>query len=211
MQLRRFVVFVDIGIAVMVLVALLLPAREMFASTAHKGSAADQFALALAEARALAHPDDGAAIAELSSRLGAAGFKDWAVEAAVRGSEHAKQSPTRWRALLAASVAFTDRIDVVPALDYVNRAVSSCEDHRSACPTWEQVRMEQYQRHLDAGVKSGIDPRRGPEAAKAFREAGERGLRQIYVGGHTGERPLAPPSGSAGPSGGSNATGSATP
>jgi hypothetical protein len=197
MQLRRFVGFVDIGIAVMVLVALLLPAREMFASTAYKASEADQFALALAEARTLAHPDDGAAIDQLSRKLGAAGFKDWAIEAALRGSERAKASPTRWRALLATSVAFTDRIDVVPALDYVNRAVSACEDHRPACPTWEQVRMEQYQRHLDAGVKSGIDPRRGPAAAKAFRQAGEAGLRQIYVGGHTGERPVTPPEASA--------------
>jgi hypothetical protein len=194
MQLRRFVGFVDIGIAVMVLVALLLPAREMFASPAFKGSEPEQFALALAEARTLARPDDGAAISELSRRLGSAGFKDWAVETALRGSERAKPSPTRWRALLATSVAFADRIDVVPALDYVNRALSACEDHRAACPTWEQVRMDQYQRHLDAGVKSGIDPRRGPAAARAFRQAGEAGLRQIYVGGRSGERPPSAPS-----------------
>jgi len=204
MQLRRFVGFVDIGIAVMVLFALLLPAREMFASAASKGTEAQQFGLALAEARTLAHPDDGAAVSELARRLGAAGFKDWAVEVALHGGERARQSPTRWRALLAASVAFTDRIDVVPALDYANRAIASCEDHRPACPTWEQVRMEQYQRHLDAGVKSGIDPRRGPEAAKAFRQAGEAGLRQIYVGGHTGERPIAAPATGSG-------SGSATP
>ncbi len=205
MQLRRFVGFVDIGIAVMVLVALLLPAREMFASAAFKGTEEEHLALALAEARTLARPDDGAAISDLSRRLGAAGFKDWAVEAALRGGERAKPSPTRWRALLAASVAFADRIDVVPALDYVNRAVSACEDHRAACPTWEQVRMEQYQRHLDAGVKSGIDPRRGPAAAKAFRQAGEAGLRQIYVGGRTSERPLAPAAGSAAPVGSGSA------
>ena len=30
--------------------------------------------------------------------------------------------------------------------------------------------MKLYQQHLDAGVKSGIDPRRGPEAAKAYIE-----------------------------------------
>jgi len=195
MQVRRFVGIVDIGIAAVILVAILLPPREMLASAAHNGTEAEQFALALAEARTMARPDDGAAIDDLSRRLGTAGWKDWAIEAAIRGSERAKQSPTRWRALLAASVAYVDRLDVVPALDYANRALSACEDHEAACPSWEQVRMKLYQQHLDAGVKSGIDPRRGPEAAKAFRRAGESGLRQIHLGGHDGDRANPAPSG----------------
>ena len=200
MQLSRFVGLVDLAVATVVVVMIVLPPREMYASAAQKGTTADQFALALAEARTMAHPDDGAAVDELSRRLGAAGFKDWAIEAAVRGSERAPSSPTRWRALLATSVAFVDRLDVVPALDYANRALSACEasgdagDGRPpACPSWEQVRMTLYQQHLDAGVKSGIDPRRGPEAAKAFRHAGESALRQIHVGGHDLERGSATP------------------
>lgn len=183
MQLRRFVGFVDIGIAVVVLFVLLLPAREMLASAAYQSAEADQFALSLAEARTLAHPDDGAATAELARRLGAAGFKDWAIESAQRASERAVGSPTRWRALLAASIALTDRLDVVPALDYANRALAACDAAGEACPSWEQARMRMYQAQLDAGVKSGIDPHRGPESVKAFRRAGESGLRQIYVGG----------------------------
>ena len=38
-----------------------------------------------------------------------------------------------------------------------------------------------------AGVKSGIDPRRGPEAAQAFRRAAETALRQIRLGGRGAE------------------------
>jgi hypothetical protein len=193
MQLSRFVGIIDLSVVTVVLVTLVLPAREMFASSAHRGTETEQFALALAEARTIAHPEDGAAIDELSRRLGVAGEKDWAIEIAVRGSERAKQSPTRWRALLAASVAFVDRLDVVPALDYVNRALSVCEDHTSSCPSWEQVRMKLYQEHLDAGVKSGFDPHRGPEAARAFRHAGESALRQIHLGGHDVERGSATP------------------
>lgn len=183
MQLSRFVGLIDLGVATIVLVMIGLPAREMYASAAQKGSLAEQFSLALAEARTMAHPDDGAATDALSRRLGAAGFKDWAIEAAVRGSERAKQSPTRWRALLATSVAFVDRLDVVPALDYANRALSACGDQPVSCPSWERVRMELYQQHLAGGVKSGIDPRRGPAAAKAFRHAGESALHQIHLGG----------------------------
>jgi hypothetical protein len=205
MQLQRFVGLVDLGVATIVVVTLVLPAREMYAGPAHKASAADQFALALAEAQTMAHPDDGAAVDELSRRLDAAGFKDWAIETAIAGSERTKQSPTRWRALLAASVAFVERLDVVPALDYANRALAACEEQQTACPRWEQIRMNLYQQNLDAGVKSGIDPHRGPEAAKAFRRASEGALRQVHLGGHDTERGSATPA----PTSGNAPTGSA--
>jgi hypothetical protein len=207
MQLSRYVGTVDLGVAALVLVYLVIPAREMYASSVPTGAQTEQFAVALAEARTIAHPDDGAAIDELSRRLGAEGDKDWAIEIAVRGSERARQSPSRWRALLASSVAFVDRLDVVPALDYANRALVACDDHQQACPSWEQIRMKLYQQHLDAGVKSGIDPRRGPEAAKAFRHAGESALRQIHLGGHDLERGSATPA----PGPGSGASGNNTP
>jgi hypothetical protein len=208
MQLRRLVGFVDIGIAIVTLVALVLPPREMFAAAAYKATASEQLALALAEARTMAHPDDGAGIDELAHRLGVAGFKDWAVEAAVRGSARAQRSPTRWRALQAASVAYDHRREVVPALDYVNRALSACEavdgqrvGLAPACPGWEQVQMRIHQQQLEAGVASGIDPRRGPEAERAFRRAEDSTLRQIHLGGSRDvERGAAPsPGGSAAP------------
>lgn len=185
MQPQRLVGLVDLGVATVVIVTLVLPAREMYAGSAHKAPEPEQFALALAEARTMAHPGDGGAVDELTRRLGAAGFKDWAIEAAVRGSERAKPSPTYWRALLAASVACVDRLDVVPALDYANRALAACDAPEAACPSWERIRMQLYQQNLDAGVRSGIDPHRGPEAAKAFRRAGEGALRQIHLGGAT--------------------------
>jgi hypothetical protein len=198
MQLRRFVGLIDIGVASVLLVAIALPAREMYAAAAQKGPEAEQFALALAEAHSLAHPDDGAATDELSHRLGVAGFKDWALEAALRGSERARQSPSRWRALMAASVAFGDRNDAVPALDYANRALSACDEPQAACPEYERIRMTEYQRQLDAGVASGIDPRLGPEAVRAFRRAGESALRQIHLGGHDADRAPTPSPGPAG-------------
>jgi hypothetical protein len=204
MQLSRFVGLIDLGVATVVLVTIVLPAREMYASAAHKGTEPERFALALAEARTLAHPDDGAAIDDLSRRLGAAGFKDWAIETALHGSERAKQSPTRWRALLATSVAFVDKNDAVPALDYANRALAACEDPQAACPSYEQVRMKQYQHQLAAGVASGIDPRRGPAAVRAFRRAAESVVRQIRLGGHDVERESGTPTPGAGGASGSS-------
>jgi hypothetical protein len=204
MRLSRFVGFIDLGVATVVLVTLVLPPREMYASAVDSGAEAERFALALAEARTMAHPDDGAAVDELARRLGAAGQKDWAIELAVGGSERARQSPTRWRALLAASAAFADRLDVVPALDHANRALSACDDHPAACPSWERSRMKLYQDYLDAGVKSGIDPHRGPAAAQAFRRAGEGALRQIRLGGHGVERGGATPAPAPGGTGGSS-------
>lgn len=184
MQARRIVGLVDFGIAVVIAVAVLLPPREMYASAAIKGDDAQQFALALAEARTIARPGDGRAVEDYARKLGAAGMKDWAIEAAVHASARAKDSPTRWRALLAASVAYVDELDVVPALDYANRALAACDAAQSrgdvaACPPADEIRARLYQQHLDAGVKSGIDPHRDPVG---FRRAGEAALRSIHIG-----------------------------
>jgi hypothetical protein len=194
MQLPRFVGLVDLGIATVVLVTVVLPPREMYACAAHKGDEAEHFSMALAEARTIAHPDDGAATGDLARRLGAVGFKDWAIEAAVHGAERAKASPSAWRALLAASVAYVDKIDVLPALDYANRALTACHEAQDACPSWEEIRMSLYQQHLDAGVQSGIDPRHDP---KGFRAAGESGLRSIRLKNTERENPTRAGSGSA--------------
>ena len=181
MALPRSISLVDFAVIAVVAVAIFLPAREMYAQNAIKG---DDFAVALAEARTLATPGDGKAIEDYTRKLGEAGLKDWAVETAVRLSDRAKDSPTRWRALIAASVAYVEKLDVVPALDYANRALAACESTRekgdaSACPSWEEIRMRLYQQHLDAGVKSGIDPRVDPAG---FRAAGESALRHIRIG-----------------------------
>lgn len=186
MDLRRYVGLIDLGILTVVVVMIVLPPREMYASAAIKG---DDLAIGLAEARVMAHPSDGAAVEDLGRRLGEAGMKDWAIEATQRASDRANGSPTRWRALLATSVAYVDHLDVVPGLDFANRALAACESARekgdaAACPSWEEIRMQLYQQHLDAGVKSGIDPKLGPAAAAAFRHAGESALRQIFIGGH---------------------------
>jgi hypothetical protein len=175
---------VDLGVVVVIAVAVALPPREMYATTAIKGDDAQQFALGLAEARTMARPGDGLAVEQLMRRLRDAGMKDWAIEASVLASERAKGSPTRWRALLAASVAYVDKLDVVPALDYANRALAACEaalesGDAASCPSWEQIRMRLYQQHLDAGVKSGKDPRRDPIG---FQKAGEATLRSVYLG-----------------------------
>ena len=191
MALPRFMSLVDFAVLAVVAVALFLPPREMYAQNAIKG---DEFAVALAEARTMASPSDGAAVEDFTRKLGEAGLKDWAVESAVRMSDRAKDSPTRWRALIAASVAYIEKLEVVEALDYANRALAACELTReqeaarvaqgekiavSGCPSWDEIRMRLYQSHLDAGVKSGIDPRVDPAG---FRRAGEAALRQIHIG-----------------------------
>lgn len=181
MALPRFVSLVDFAIVAVVAVAIFLPAREMYAESVIKD---EELGVALAEARTIAFPDDGKAAEDFTRKLSDAGLKDWAVESAVRMSERAKDSPTRWRALIAASVAFIEKLEVVPALDYANRALAACELAReksdaAACPSWEEIRMRLYQQHLDAGVKSGVDPKVDPAG---FRRAGEQALRHIRIG-----------------------------
>jgi len=201
----RFVGLLDVAVVVVVLIAILMPAREMYASDAHKGTPEKKFALALAEARSLAHLDDAVSSVELSHALSDAKFHDWAVEEAVRGTERAKGTPQRWRVLFAAAEAYVDQYDAAKGLDYSERALSACDSAgEPACPSWEQLRMSLYAQQLDAGVKSGIDPRKDPIR---FRAAGERGLRGVRIRGHEAE--LQPGAPTPGGGGGKGSAGSA--
>ena len=182
---------IDLGILTVVAVALVLPAREMSAQPVVAGDDAQQFALALAEAKTIARPGDGLAAEDFGRRLGEANQKDWAIEAMVRADAHAKDAPTRWRATLAASVAFVDMLDVQHGLEYANMALAACQAARdkgdaSACPSAEEIRMQLYQQALDAGVKSKIDPRQNPEG---FRRAGQSVLLQVHLGAPPSEAP----------------------
>ncbi|HEY4243389.1 MAG TPA: hypothetical protein VGM88_26435 [Kofleriaceae bacterium] len=183
MPLTRYVGLVDLGVLTIVAVTVLLPPREMYASPAQEGTDQERFALALAEARTMANPADGAAADELAKLLGTAGFKDWAIEDSVKLAKHADSSPTGWRALLAASVAYVDHMDVKPALEYANHAMAACDQHPETCPAYESARMSLYERHLDAGVKSGIDPHKNP---RGFRDAGMKAIRAISIGDMAG-------------------------
>jgi hypothetical protein len=178
MKLPRFMGLVDLAVLVVVIAAILLPPRPMEASEAIKGSDPERFALAFTEAQSIASPASGGKAAELSERLGRAGHKDWAIEAAVEGAERAKGSPDRWRALSAASIAYIDRLDVRPALDYIEMALSECNAHRDSCRDWDLQRLDLYHQHLVAGVKSGIDPHKDPVG---FSKAAERTFRAVRL------------------------------
>lgn len=184
MELKRLVSLVDLVVAavVVVVIALLLLPRPVKAKPAAAGDADARLALAFAQARVMAKADDAALVADLSRRLGEVGFGDWAVQDAAAGAARI-EAPGRWRALLATSIAHADRLEAQDALDYTNQALMICAHGGDAvCPPIEAVRLELYQRHLDAGVKSGIDPRKNPEK---FREAGQAALRSVRTGGGT--------------------------
>jgi hypothetical protein len=171
--MKRHLGLVDICIAVIVAVAILLPARKIHAVSAHRGG--NEAQLAAAEAATLARPEDGAAAAEFSRLLAEAGHSDWAVLAPSRMAR--SRAPTAWRALMATSLAFVDRLEPEPGLAWARRAMDLCHQvGKGACPEWEEIRMDLYARHLDAGVRSGINPKRDPEG---FRRAGEQGSRPV--------------------------------
>ena len=180
MKLPRFLGVVDLAVLVSLAIALPIWSSPppMQATDAIKGTEAERFGVALAEARVLAEPASGVRIAELSEQVGNSGHLDWAIATAVTGAERARQSPDRWRALSAASVAYVDRLDVHPALQHIDLAIAYCYRHREACPDWERIRMDLYRQNLDAGVKSGIDPRKDPVG---FRKAGESGFRSVRL------------------------------
>jgi hypothetical protein len=169
---------VDIAVVVVLLLAVAMPSREVVATPAIKGDRAATFALALAEARTIATPSDGTARADFARRLDEIKQNDWAIEDATRGAAIATPA-TAWRAWLAVSIGYVDRLDASKAFELVLTALKACD--ASTCPGWERARMEIYREHLDAGLSSHIDPKRDPVG---FRRAGERGLHAAHIKGY---------------------------
>lgn len=203
--ISRHMNLMDLVVVILTAVAIFLPPREMYALDAAKGTPDERRALALAEARVRTHPEDGALAAELARLLTATGHKDWAVEAAAEASAKASP-PTRWRAMLATSVAYAERLEAGDALVWAQRALEACHLAATTCPTEEEVRLDIYVRHLDAGVRSGINPRRDPEG---FRAASQDVIRSIYLKG--GPPPASVGPGSAAGSAAGTGAGSASP
>jgi hypothetical protein len=169
---------IDIAVVVVLLLALVMPPRELIASAAIRGDEAATFALGLAEAKTIIAPKDGAARALLLRRLEDAHQNDWALEEATRGAAVATPQ-TAWQVWLGLSLGYVDRLDAVEALKDAQRALEACD--ATACPGWERARMEIYRDHLDAGIQSGIDPKLDP---RGFRTAGERHIHAAHVRGH---------------------------
>lgn len=190
MKLPLNVGLVDLAVLTVLFVMAVLPPRPMYASAAAKGfDDHAQFAFALGEARTIADPKDGELLADFARRLGEANYKDWAIDASVGGAKRATGAPTEWKALLAASVAYVDKLDIQAALDYGTRALEVCRGLPTGCPSWEEVRMAIYREHLDAGIKSGIDPKIDP---KGFRAASENAIRSIRLNTQERENPRTP-------------------
>jgi len=195
MGASRYVSIVDIVVAGVAAVAIFLPARPLEGVAAAKGDDEARFALAAAEARVRVVPDQGANAEELSRRMIEAGELDYAVEGAAEAARVLRAKPTRWRAQLAVSKAYAELRDVKPARDWAREALAGCREvGPPACPAWEDVRIDLYAAHLQAGIDSGIDPKVDPDG---FRHAGEKGLHMVHVGGNaqiqTQPPPLPPP------------------
>jgi len=177
-RITWFLSLVDLAVVIVVAVAIFVTVvpRPLYAAEAVKLEGDQPWALAIAEARALARPDDGGASAELSRRLAVAEALDWAVEVATQASERA--TPTRWRAMLAAAVAYGHLIDVEKAHEWAQRAHAACLAARDACSLEDEARVRLLLEYFTRVSRSGIDPRKDP---KGFRRAIDQSLRPVHV------------------------------
>lgn len=208
MAARRYVSITDVVVAIVALVAIFLPARPLEGVSAAKGDDDARFALAAAEARVHANPADGAAAEELSRRLIDAGETDFAVEAPAAAVVAMKDAPLRWRGQIAVARGYAELRDVKEAYEWAQRALNGCHDvGEPACPSFEEVRLDLYVSHLEAGIASGIDPKVDPEG---FSKAGQNALHIVHL---TQNPQTNPPvgSGSGSGSGSASSSGSAAP
>lgn len=187
MRIHRFLSLTDLVVTGVVLVAIFMPKRPLYAVDTYKLEEVERAELAAAEARTLLHPEDGLAAADLADQLSRAEVLDWAVEAADEGAIRAHKE-SAWWAMRAAAYAYADRIDVQPAFDRADASLQACRTLRATlpdpsqcldsdpCPCWAETTGSFYRDYLEAGLKSGIDPRKEP---LKFRAAADSGVRAI--------------------------------
>jgi hypothetical protein len=168
----------DVGAAGALLVALVLPrpslpVKSLYTETERPlvEQAAD------AQADLARRPSDGRAAARLADALERLRQSDWGVSAAASASQ--KSGPETWRAQLAVSSAYGQRLEVGPAALWAKRALQSCNAQGAECADFERMRVEMYVTALEAGLASGIDPRREPQR---FEDAVRRAAPLLRVG-----------------------------
>ena len=162
----------DVGAAVLVLIVIVMPGRDLQVGSAFRYvEPADRDELtaeiAAAQARLVTDPGDGEAAEKLALTLARRPVNqhDQALRLAGAAATH-EDSPTRWRALRAISIAHADRVEIAESHEHAVLALEECNEAGAACPSHEKVRLQIYTDHLAAGVEAiarGADPRLEPE------------------------------------------------
>ena len=171
----------DVCAAVLVVIVLVMPDRELHIASGFRYVAPDALPavlsdIAQAQADLQLHPTDGGAAERLAQILASRPVNqhDQALRLAGQAASRT-DSPTRWRALPALSSAHADRIDIAEAHRFATQALDACTAAPdAACPAHEKVRLRVYSEELAAGLQAiarGIDPRLEPERFR--REMGE--------------------------------------
>lgn len=159
--MRFRVGILDLCAAIVVLAVILLPERSITVGHAYEPDPARVRDIALEQARLAVTPGDSEAADRLARLLTDVGQTDWAIQVAGSAAKHA--GAVSWRALLAVSTAHAERIEVEGAHRFARLALEAClAAGPEQCPADERVRISLYFDQLDAGVKSGIDPRVDP-------------------------------------------------
>jgi hypothetical protein len=152
----------DLCAAIVTLAVILLPERSVSVGHAYEPEPERLREIALEQARLALAPDDSEAADRLARLLTDVGQTDWAVQ--VAGSAAGHSDRVSWRALLAVSLAHAERIEVGDSHRFARLALDAClAAGPEQCPADERVRISLYFNQLDAGVKSGIDPRIDPD------------------------------------------------
>lgn len=180
----------DLTVAVVVLVAIFLPDRGLHVVRAYEAESDTNHEIALYQSALAVEPHDGEAAARLSQLFIDVKQSDWAIQVAAAAVDDKRGDA--WRALLAVSMAHAERVEVAQAHEFAERALSECRrSGREHCPVHEEARLAVYFDQLEAGAKSGIDPRVDP---RGYEQAVFSKMRMIRFRGATPRDVPGPPS-----------------
>lgn len=165
----------DLTAVALVLIALLIPAREFLVESPFEATTtpSDLRIVARSQSVLLEEPGNGLAASTLAETLRRMDQH----QAALRVAGDAYKRGGGWRAALAVSSIHADRVEVAPSFEYATLALEKCDESPATCPPHERLRMSLYHKGLRLGLESGVDPRQEPER---FREEVLKAFRTSY-------------------------------
>ncbi len=156
--MMRAIELLLVGLAALV---VLMPRPTLDAEPALKASSIELEEVARLEDLRAAKPTDVDAACELADAYLRFDHPEWSLQALEQFGDH--KSP---RVHLLRSIARADRFDVKVGHDEALRGLALCKEAPAACPDVVRQKLQLIEEPLGALVKSGVDPRKDPLAAR---------------------------------------------
>ena len=161
--------WIDITVAIFVVIMMLLPAQIFHIKPLNEGLEAASERISMAQSRITLNPEHETAIEHIeqfADLLGELGYPAWSIRVVAEAIQLSKVF-NDWHLYRALATAYAYQRDADLIMYWMTQAFTDCVTSDS-CKMHEQVRMSIYLQQIAAAIDSGLDPKRDPKGFRAI-------------------------------------------